>query len=523
MTKKIQVLAVDDDQALLPIIAGRLGPCPDIELRCASSGHEALKNCAESMPDVVLMDAVMPTMDGFETTRRILEKDHNCQVLMISSRVKTEADIRKGIAAGVSGFINKPFEYPELTLNIRIFAEKRKRQIQEEQNLLESRGQYLNLIADINDVIFSVDSRGVFTFVSPVITDLTGFESSEITGKKFSDFIHPEDQAFVTERFVELRSTGAIKTTEYRIRKKNGEWLWVRSSSKPRYSNKEFDGIRGVITDISENKNANEALRESEQRFKLLVDNASIAIARINLDKRFVFANKFFCGLMGLERDRVIGRELSFLKSLVRPRDYQNLRHEIATVLKKNTQTHLEIPYTIGSSQIWLDHAIYAWYTLTGKKGGVELICSDITAKKNTHAVLEHKHHALRELIEQIEFEKQQIKNQVADNAQKLLKPVIAKLRKSAKTIEKEHLDVLEQGLDDLTAAFSKKLLDRNTGLTSREIEICNLIKQDCTTKKIAELLNLSVKTVNTHRNNIRKKMGIRNKKTSLSIYLKTI
>lgn len=523
MKKKIQVLAVDDDQALLPVIAGRLGSCPDMELRCASSGPEALDICEKSMPDVVLMDAIMPEMNGFETTRRILEKDHNCQVLMISSRVKTEADIRKGIAAGVSGFINKPFHYPELTLNIRIFAEKRNRQIRAERKLLESRERYLNLVADINDVLFSADSHGTLTFVSPVISDLTGFDPSEVTGKKFSSFIHPEDREFVNVRFNELRNTGTIKSTEYRIRKKNGDWLWVRSSSKARYSGTEFDGIQGMITDISESKIAHQALRESEQRFKLLVDNASIAIARISLDKHFVFANKFFCRLMRLERDQVTGRELGLLKSFIRTRDYQNLRHEIAVVLKKNIQARLEISYTINADPVWIDHVIYPWYTLTGKKGGVEFICSDITARKNTQAVLEHKHHALRELIEQIEFEKQQIKNQVADNAQKLLKPVLNNLRKSATTIEKEHLDVLEQGLDDLTAAFSKKMLDQNTGLTSREIEICNLIKQGCTTKEIAELLALSTKTVNTHRNNIRKKMGIRNKKTPLSVYLKTI
>ena len=91
---------------------------------------------------------------------------------------------------------------------------------------------------------------------------------------------------------------------------------------------------------------------------------------------------------------------------------------------------------------------------------------------------------------------------------------------KTSRGIDAKYIEILEKELDNLTSSFSKRLIENNSDLTPREIEICNMIKDGLSTKEIAGILHLSVQTIITHRRNIREKLHIRNKKENLSTYL---
>jgi DNA-binding NarL/FixJ family response regulator len=135
--------------------------------------------------------------------------------------------------------------------------------------------------------------------------------------------------------------------------------------------------------------------------------------------------------------------------------------------------------------------------------------------------VLEQKNIALREVLEQIERGKEEIKNNVIDNVENLLLPVIQKL-----AIEREscnYVQLLQKTLQELTSSFGTKLIDKKAKLTSREIEICNMVKNGLTSKEIAGLLNNSLRTTEKHRANIRKKLRIINKDINLGSFLKTL
>ena len=83
-----------------------------------------------------------------------------------------------------------------------------------------------------------------------------------------------------------------------------------------------------------------------------------------------------------------------------------------------------------------------------------------------------------------------------------------------------KYVDLLKRHLEEITSSFGRKIAAKSTKLTSREIEICNMIKGGLTSKEISNLLNISSQTVEKHRKNIRNKLGITNKRANLSSYL---
>lgn len=134
---------------------------------------------------------------------------------------------------------------------------------------------------------------------------------------------------------------------------------------------------------------------------------------------------------------------------------------------------------------------------------------------------LEHKNMLLTELLNQIEVEKKRIRDDVVFNIEKLLLPTIRHIELDMSTVNRNYKDLLEGTIRELASSFGRKISDQTYNLSPRELEICNMIKNGLSSKEIAELINISPQVVNWHRNNIRKKMGIVNKKVNLVSYLK--
>ena len=120
-----------------------------------------------------------------------------------------------------------------------------------------------------------------------------------------------------------------------------------------------------------------------------------------------------------------------------------------------------------------------------------------------------------------LEFEKKQIQENVRGNSEKLLTPLIKKLREKGGSSENKIYDVLENTLKNIIAGFGVKISDDKFKLTPREIGICDLIKSGLENKDISQFLNVSVRTVETHRKNIRRKLNISNAKINLTTYLR--
>ncbi|MEE8585685.1 MAG: PAS domain S-box protein, partial [Acidobacteriota bacterium] len=128
---------------------------------------------------------------------------------------------------------------------------------EEEQNFRE-------LVETVNDIIFSLDGEGKISYISPVIEQITGYHPSEVMGRKFAEFIEPEDLAAVQESF-QGTLQGRGEPLEYRVRTKGGQLRWVRSSSRSITRNGEVVGVRGVMADITQQRALEDQMRQAQK------------------------------------------------------------------------------------------------------------------------------------------------------------------------------------------------------------------------------------------------------------------
>jgi PAS domain S-box-containing protein len=167
-----------------------------------------------------------------------------------------------------------------------------------QEALRESEQKYRELVERINDAIYAVDENGIITYMSPAAEQMTGYTVDELVGHHFSEFIYDEDLPGLQESFRRSLS-GISEPYEYRIRTKDGRIRWVRSHGRSILSEGKLSGLRGVLSDITDRKRAEEAMRLAEERHRQLIQNAVYGIYRSSLDGKFLEVNPALVQMLG--------------------------------------------------------------------------------------------------------------------------------------------------------------------------------------------------------------------------------
>jgi PAS domain S-box-containing protein len=170
-----------------------------------------------------------------------------------------------------------------------------------------------------------------------------------------------------------------------------------------------------------------------------------------------------------------------------------------------------------------------------GVLSGVVLVFRDITERKRMEAALLESEKKLRDqseelvesntalkvLLKQIENEKRIMEEKILSNVNKLILPYIERLKRNrSMSDELDYLNILEANVKEIVSPFSVRMSSALICLTPKELQVANLIKEGRENKEVAELLNMSLETVKTHRQNIRKKLNIYAKRIHLRTYL---
>ncbi|MDY6988489.1 MAG: LuxR C-terminal-related transcriptional regulator [Thermodesulfobacteriota bacterium] len=130
---------------------------------------------------------------------------------------------------------------------------------------------------------------------------------------------------------------------------------------------------------------------------------------------------------------------------------------------------------------------------------------------------LEEVNTALKVLLKRREEDKAELEEKVLSNVKGLVLPYVDALRNTRLDPKQQtYLGIIESHLNSIVSPFSAKLSAKYWGLTPREIQIAALIKEGKTSKEIAELSNVSTRAIEFHRDNIRAKLGLKNKKANL-------
>ena len=260
------------------------------------------------------------------------------------------------------------------------------------------------------------------------------------------------------------------------------------------------------------------------RQYKFMVESAYDAIFFKDMESRYIIANDKTLSVFGLPREQVIGKN----DYEIMP-DKEEARKNIEDdrfVFKTGEQKEI-IKHMTGADgkKYWFQAIKVPQLDDKGNIVGLVGIGRDITEYKKAEKMLKkqtlalvRKAIALREVVAEVEAEKNKIKEDMAAKIKELVMPILKKL--SMKGSSEKYVDLLYHQLDNLTSSLGYKLTKKSTKLTPREIEICRMIEGGLSSKEVSQLLYLSTQTVEKHRKNIRKKLGMSDKSINLASYL---
>ena len=250
------------------------------------------------------------------------------------------------------------------------------------------------------EAIFLTDREGVFTFVNPAFTTLYGFSSDEIVGKTTPRIIKSGvlDKS-VYEVFWQTLLNGDEVRGEIINKRKDGTLITIDSSATPVFDEeKNVIGFLGIQRDITQRKQAEETLRESESKFTAAFHSNPVAMVILSLDGKFVDTNKSFCELVGYSREEVINEAITDF-GIISTQDREKLVTAIETAGGSVKNAEVKFHVRDGS----LRNILYSVDTITIQGVPYRLFTGiDITGRKEAEEKLRASEERFRTLFEYI-------------------------------------------------------------------------------------------------------------------------
>ena len=187
-----------------------------------------------------------------------------------------------------------------------------------EEDRLRTEQQYLQLVETSNEGIWMVDRDFHTTFVNAQMAELLGCTREELLIAELSHFVFPEDMAEFQNR-MQTRRLGRDERYEARFRRKDGTACWLQITVKALMNDRgEFIGAFGMLTDVSQRREAEELLRASETRFRAIIEASTEGILVFSIDSRIIrYANPKVCDMLRFSLEELAGHTLEELATPV--------------------------------------------------------------------------------------------------------------------------------------------------------------------------------------------------------------
>ena len=308
---------------------------------------------------------------------------------------------------------------------------------------------------------------------------------------------------------------------------------WVLRSYPVRDEKGSLSGVVEIVTDITERRRAEEAMRQSEQKYRELFENANDIIFILDLDGRILSCNDAACRTYGYEPEQMQGLNLeTLLDKRYLPVVRKLFRSRFGNIDVPNPLEFLT--YTRAGEAVWVEvnargirekgvliaiHGIAR--NITERKRMEEALKKREQELEEKSRNLEDANTALKVLLKRREDDKAELEEKVICNVRELILPYIENLKITRVDSQQlNQLKILERHTTEIISPFLRTLSLKYSNLTPMEIKVINFIREGRTTKEMAELLNVSTRTIEVHRDNIRKKLGLRNRKANLKSHL---
>jgi two-component system, cell cycle sensor histidine kinase and response regulator CckA len=273
MNKPLRILHLEDDPDYCDLVHSLLAK-EGFDAQSVIAGNGADFESAIDLErfDVILADYLVPGYDGLEALRLACQKCPETPVLLVSGTIGEEAAI-ESLKSGATDYVLKHF--PErLGPAVRRAVEEAeaKNQRRRIETELSRREKYFRALTEnALDILTLLDREGRFLHNSPSVKGVMGYEPIELAGQSAFAMIHPEDLPHVLQGFdYGLRNPDRTVTLEFRIQHKDGSWRYLEAVGQSRLDDREICGVVINSRDVSDRKQAEAGLRESEQQYRLV-------------------------------------------------------------------------------------------------------------------------------------------------------------------------------------------------------------------------------------------------------------
>jgi PAS domain S-box-containing protein len=260
-----------------------------------------------------------------------------------------------------------------------------------EAAIRESEGRYRDILESIQEGYYEVDLAGNFTFLNSSLSRILGYPASELLGASYRKCVDEGISCRIYETFHRVFLTGEPdKGFDWVIRRQDGGRRIIETSIELKRDDHERPcGFRGMCRDITERKEAEEALRASEERFRDLAELLPETVYEASLDGRITFVNEAGIERFGYTREEVVGQGV-FIDALVHPCDRQRLSENLARVFSGEKTGLNEYTMVRRDGSVFSGLAHSSPIFRNDEVAGVRGFLVDITEKKDLEARFMH-------------------------------------------------------------------------------------------------------------------------------------
>jgi PAS domain S-box-containing protein len=253
--------------------------------------------------------------------------------------------------------------------------------------------------------IFRTKPDGYTTYVNPKWLELSGLPFEEAIGFGWLKVVHPDDREQVNNRWKAAFESGRASIAEYRFLRNDGSIVWVMGNAVPERIDNEIVGYIGTITDITERKIAEDALAESEARYRQMVTQSPDGIFIIDLSGMFISVNKAICDKLLYSQEELLSMNIW---SII-PSQYNSFHKlRMKSLIGDSPTGNAEYEVKGRDGIVHLIEVMTAPYYKGNKLIGFQGIARDITGRKLAENLLresEEKHRSIFENVQDLFYE----------------------------------------------------------------------------------------------------------------------
>ncbi|MCM3905038.1 MAG: PAS domain S-box protein [Pyrinomonadaceae bacterium] len=272
----------------------------------AADGQEAFDVAKGNRPDLVISDVSMPRLNGIEFCRLIRQDSElrSIPILLASAHRRDTESVIEGLESGADDYLELPFDSTRLIAKVSRLLER--------SNL---EANYRDLVEQASDIIFTQDMKGRLTGINAAGAHFLGVGPEELLGTRFTEAfkIDPRDSD-QTGTFRQLEPDGNL---QFRTEDANGRERWLEIVTSPTKDRKgDTIGLRGVARDITDRKQIELALRDSDERYRLLFESTPQPIFVYDeLTLAFLAVNEAAILTYGYDREEFLSMTIADIRS----------------------------------------------------------------------------------------------------------------------------------------------------------------------------------------------------------------